>query len=245
MEEHIMNTVKIDCKNTKMVAHRGVSGLERENTVPAFLAACQRSYFGVETDVRPTKDGSFVLLHDNSPERVSNGAHTTPIRELDASEVFDIVLPDRDGSLVRRDIRIPSLAEYIHVCKKYEKKCVLEIKVPFTEEQIKRMIDEIDSMGYLDNVIFISFYMENCRLTRKYTDGKIQFLTMEMNDEILNSCKEYRLDLDVRKDIATSELIEKAHSLGMEINVWTVDSPEEANALIEMGVDYVTTNILE
>ena len=52
-----------------MVAHRGVSGLERENTNAAFVAAGNRSYFGIETDVRPTADGHFVLLHDDNPVR--------------------------------------------------------------------------------------------------------------------------------------------------------------------------------
>ena len=45
------NTVKVDIKNAKMVAHRGVSGLERENTNAAFVAAGQRSYYGIETVV--------------------------------------------------------------------------------------------------------------------------------------------------------------------------------------------------
>ena len=47
--------------NIKTVAHRGLSGLERENTNVAFVAAGQRSYFGVETDVYRTLDGKYVL----------------------------------------------------------------------------------------------------------------------------------------------------------------------------------------
>ena len=42
-----MNTKKFDNRNTLVVAHRGVSGLERENTASAFVAAGNRSYFGV------------------------------------------------------------------------------------------------------------------------------------------------------------------------------------------------------
>ena len=43
-----MNTIKIDSKQAKMVAHRGLSGIERENTNPAFVAAGNRSYFGID-----------------------------------------------------------------------------------------------------------------------------------------------------------------------------------------------------
>ena len=60
-----MDVIRIDSKQTKMVAHRGLSGLERENTCAAFVAAGNRSYFGIETDVHTTRDGKFVIIHDD------------------------------------------------------------------------------------------------------------------------------------------------------------------------------------
>ena len=240
-----MNTVKINNGNVKMVAHRGVSGLERENTVPAFLAAGQRTYYGVETDVRVTKDGKFALHHDGTPERVSNGKHTFTIEEMTLAQLQATVLPDKDGSEIRQDIRIPSLAEYVHVCKKYDKKCVLEIKTPFTEEQLARMVEEIKELDYLDGMIFISFYADNCKILRKLTDNKIQFLAAELSDTIFEMCKEYHFDIDDAHNCMTKEWVDKFHAEGLEVNVWTVDSPETAEKLVEMGVDYITSNILE
>lgn len=55
-----------------MVAHRGVSGLELENTNAAFVAAGNRSYLGMETDVHVTADGKYVLHHDNNTSRLSD-----------------------------------------------------------------------------------------------------------------------------------------------------------------------------
>ena len=67
-----MDTKKInDRKNTLIVAHRGVSGIEPENTISAFIAAANRSYFGIETDVHKTADGKFILTHDDNAKRVS------------------------------------------------------------------------------------------------------------------------------------------------------------------------------
>ena len=60
-----------------MIAHRGLSGLERENTYPAFIAAGNRSYFGIETDIHKTADGEFVVIHDETTERVSGGIYGT------------------------------------------------------------------------------------------------------------------------------------------------------------------------
>ena len=60
-----MNTVKFDKKETKIIAHRGLSGIEKENTNAAFVAAGNRSYFGIETDIHVTKDGRIVVIHDD------------------------------------------------------------------------------------------------------------------------------------------------------------------------------------
>ena len=63
----MLNTVKIENKKgTKFIAHRGLSGLELENTISAFVAAGNRSYQGIETDVHVTSDGKFVVYHDDN-----------------------------------------------------------------------------------------------------------------------------------------------------------------------------------
>ena len=66
-----MTTIKLGDKQVKLVAHRGLSALEKENTCSAFVAAGNReSIFGIETDVHRTKDGQFVLFHDDNTQRV-------------------------------------------------------------------------------------------------------------------------------------------------------------------------------
>ena len=66
------STVKVNKLITKMIAHRGLSGIERENTNPAFIAAGNRSYYGIETDVHVTADGKFIICHDNDLKRIAN-----------------------------------------------------------------------------------------------------------------------------------------------------------------------------
>ena len=122
-----MDTIKIQKNGVKMIAHRGLSGIERENTYPAFIAAGNRSYFGIETDVHVTGDGKFVIIHDETTERVSLGQSNINVEKCSFDEVKDIVLPDLDGSCTRRDIKIPLLEDYIRICKKYGKVCVLEL----------------------------------------------------------------------------------------------------------------------
>ena len=69
-----MDTVKVQSGNAKMVAHRGLSGIELENTCAAFVAAGNRGYYGIETDIQRTKDGVLVLHHDDTLERIPHVA---------------------------------------------------------------------------------------------------------------------------------------------------------------------------
>ena len=102
-----MDTIKLKSGNVKMIAHRGLSGVERENTYPAFVAAGNRSYYGIETDVHKTADGNFVIIHDETTERVSLGKVNINVETSDYVQLENIVLPDFDESMGRQDIRIP------------------------------------------------------------------------------------------------------------------------------------------
>ncbi|MBE7045281.1 MAG: hypothetical protein E7397_07100 [Ruminococcaceae bacterium] len=242
-----MDTVKIHSNTVRMVAHRGLSGIERENTCPAFVAACNRSYYGVETDVHITKDGKFVIIHDETTERVTLKAYHINVEESDYSDVENIILPDLDGTTDRKDIRIPLLKEYIMVCKKYGKTCVLEIKNHFEEKDIEKLVDQIKESEYIDHVIFISFDFENCVNVRKLLpQNDVQFLTSEeITDELIQQLCENKLDLDIYYKRLNAENIGILHEKGIKVNCWTCDDKDAAEKLISYGVDFITTNILE
>lgn len=245
-----MNTIKIEGKKIPIIAHRGLSGIERENTAPAFVAAGNRSYFGIETDIHVTADGKFVVIHDETLTRVSDGECNLNVEEAKAEELRGIILPDKDGSRNRADIRIPFLVDYVSICKKYEKICVLEIKNAFCEKDIERLVSEIRELEYLENVIFISFDAQNCAMLRALLpDAKIQYLVgltfAEKKEEVIRFALEHKLDLDIYHKVLDSEIIENLHNLGIKVNCWTCDDKERAEELIGMGVDFITTNILE
>lgn len=242
-----MDTIKIQKNGVKMIAHRGLSGIERENTCPAFVAAGNRSYFGIETDVHVTRDGKFVIIHDETTTRVSLGTSNLNVEECSFDEIKGLVFPDLDGGTSRRDIMIPLLEDYIRICKKYDKKCVLELKNRFKKEDTERLVQEIAALGYLENVIFISFCYDNCAILRSILpDATIQFLTGEMmNDGVLALLQANRLDLDINYHCINGEWIERLHALGIKVNVWTCDGKNDAENLVSMGVDFITSNILE
>lgn len=239
-----LNTIRFNKKEVKMVAHRGMSGIEKENTLPAFVAAGNRSHFGIETDVHRTSDGKFVVIHDDNTERVATTAlsvEQTPFQRL-----RDLYLVDVDGTVGRCDLHIPTLEEYIRVCKRYEKTCVLELKNQFAEEDIVRMLSVIEREGWLDRVIFISFCFENLVCVRKHRPNQsVQFLFVEPTEAVFEDLQKHNFDVDIHYGHLTEEWVERFHAAGLKVNCWTCDLPDDAEKFAEWGVDFITSNILE
>ena len=186
-----MDTIKLPNKGTvRMVAHRGCSGLERENTLPAFVAAANRSYFGIETDVHRTKDGKFVLHHDATTLRVTGVE--LPITETDFDTLRALPVLDKDGESTRIDLRLPVPEEYFSICHRYDKFAVFELKDNFTEEELKALCDVMESFGHMESTLFISFGLEVLvRLRGMRPDVNIQFLTKTFSDELLDTIANY------------------------------------------------------
>ena len=239
-----MDTIKFEKKNTLVVAHRGLSGIETENTNAAFVAAGNRSYYGIETDFHRTADGKFVVCHDDSLLRVA-GVDIN-VESSNLSTLLDVVLFDKDGSKDRADLRVCTLENYISICKKYNKHCVLELKSHFTDEETARFIDIIKNYEYLENTTFISFGFENLVKVKKILpEQSVQFLYGETTKELLNKLVAYKMDADVHYKALNKEVIDILHGAGLKVNCWTVDDKETAEQLAEWGVDYITSNILE
>ena len=239
------DTIRIPLENKPlMIAHRGMSGLEMENSASAFVAAGQRSYFGIETDVHRTADGQVIVIHDDNTKRVAGDemiVEQTAYRTLRALRLLDT-----DGRQGRADLILPSLREYISICKKYEKVAVLELKNHFVPEDIDKIIDIIRQEDYLDQVIFISFDLPNMICIReRLPEQRAQFLISSITDWLLDTLQKYHLDLDIKYSALTAEYVQALHAAGIQVNVWTVNTPEDARRLVDMGVDFITTNILE
>ena len=244
MEEKLMtNTIKYENGSTRTVAHRGVSGLECENTNAAFVAAGNRSYFGIETDIWRTADGQFILIHDGDPARV--GGDHFGVEGVTFATNRAVRLFDKDGRR-RGDLCLPSLDEYVRICKKYGKVGVLELKSVFTEEEIRKLVDIIRAEDYLSGIIFISFHYENLEKVRVVLpESNCQFLTGDNSDALIEKLKSDHIDLDIAHPGLDQERIEAFHRAGIRINCWTVDDPARAEQLAAWGVDYITSNILE
>ncbi len=227
----------------KMIAHRGLSALNRENTVASFKAAAKENYFGIETDVHLTADGKYVIIHDDFTGRVSNV--NVPIETSTLDKIQAVRLKPKNGDTSDEGTTIPMLTDYISVCKDGGKIAVLELKNHFDEKYIVEILDIIRGMGYLENMVFISFDWENCLTLRKLgKDFKIQFLSARYDKKLVKHLAEHGFALDVYYRDLTKKRIKYLHDNGVEVNCWTVDNARDAKRLIKNGVDFITTNVL-
>ena len=239
-----MDTVKIEKKQVRMVAHRGLSGLEKENTCSAFVAAGNRSHFGIETDIRPTLDGHYVCMHDNHTARVA--VDDLQIDRCTFDTLRRLILTGKDGAKQRVDLRIPTLEEYLQICRRYEKTSVLELKDTLTAADIERIIGIVRDLDWLEHVIFISFSLEAMRTVRRLLPNQpCQYLVEQYEEGLPELLEREGLDLDIGYRALTPQRVEELHRRGIVVNCWTCDNPEDAAALVEMGVDFITSNILE
>ena len=238
------DTLRRNSSRVRMIAHRGVSGLELENTASAFVAAGNRSYYGIETDVHRTLDGRFITIHDNTTGRVA--LDNLSVENTTYDTLRRLRLRDIDGKAGREDLILPSLEEYTGICKKYGKVSVLELKNHFAPEDIDAILESIRQQQWLENTIFIYFDLPNLLCIRdRLPHQRAQFLISSFPDWLPDTLQKYSLDLDIHFRALTEQRARLLRNAGVEINVWTVDTLEDAMRMEEYGVDYITSNILE
>lgn len=239
-----IQTILIDAKNTQLIAHRGLSGIERENTLAAFVAAGNRNYFGIETDVHVTADGKFILIHDDETGRVSNAKMS--VEGSDFHSLRSIVLRDRDEK-PRADLHLPCLDEYLRVCNRYGKIGVLELKGRIDSQYIQQIVERVEQLYSVERMVFISFFYDNLvDLRGLLPNARIQFLcNCDVNGELCEKLKKYDFALDIWEGRLDKNAIDYMHENGIEVNAWTCDDKDRAEQLISWGIDYITTDILQ
>ena len=224
-----------------MVAHRGLSGMELENSLPAFVLAGQNDYYGIEADVRVTKDGKYIITHDDDMKRIAGldiRIEDATFDELRALE-FESLYGD-EGTYF-----LPTLEEYITACKSHDKQAVLEYKSEFTAEQVVEVAGQVEALGWFDRTTFISFSRDNLLALRMaYPNAETQYIVQEVKADDIEFMIENKMDANLCWISVNPFLVKKLHDAGLKVNVWTVDGYVCAYLAILFGVDMITTNIL-
>ncbi|MBN1565081.1 MAG: glycerophosphodiester phosphodiesterase [Anaerolineae bacterium] len=233
-----MPVSRVSQRKPIIVGHRGAKGLAPENTLAAFQVAADLGIDGAEFDVQRTKDGQLIVFHDEDVERVCGVAGFVPdmtldeIKQLDAGSLF---APEFKGE------RIPTLAEAFAFLKQTDLLLFLELKEPWRypgiEAEVAALIRQYD---LVERIQVRSFYhdglygihaaapeipLSELWLDRLPADDDITFNTVNALFALLQPA-----------DIA------RLHARGLNVTAWVVNELDEAQRLIEAGIDGLATD---
>ena len=126
----------------RVCAHRGASYYEPENTLRAFKRALEMGAYRLELDVRSTKDGIIVVIHDDTVDRTTNGSGF--VREMTLKEIKRL-----DAG---KGEKIPTLEEVLEFAKN-NAKLLVDVKEKGLEEKLAELVR---TKGMINDVVFIS-----------------------------------------------------------------------------------------
>ncbi len=225
---------------TTIIAHRGSSFAAPENTVAAAKLAWEQGADAVELDIYLSKDNRVVVMHDSNTKRTTGQSY--PI-----SETSSEVLRTLDAGLWKNEQykgeKIPFLEEMI-VTVPSNKKMVIEIKCGIEVLPVLQQV--VNSCGKKDRLIFIAFGWETILATKQlFPSNACYWLSSsaaEVSAKMSEAAQKGLNGINLNNKIIDQEMVKKAKELGLEVLSWTVDDPEEAKRLIQLGVTGITTN---
>jgi myo-inositol-1(or 4)-monophosphatase len=199
---------------------------ERENTLPAFAAAVALGADMVELDLRRTRDGEIVVLHD---QLLHLWGVQASVGDLDWREV---------AALGEGDRRIPTLREVLE-------RVPVPLMVDFTRrEVVPGALEAVRAAQALERSLFVTGNVEALRLLRGASaEARIGLPRVEGTEPPFALLAELRAECwNPMFAFVTPAGVAAVHDAGLSVSTWTVDAREDMAHVVSAGVDAVVSN---
>jgi glycerophosphoryl diester phosphodiesterase len=238
--------------NNKLIAHRGLSSLYPENTAIAFEKAAEAGFEYVECDLWLTKDKHWVVIHDETIDRTSNGTGKISDYTFAELEKLNFGYPKNFGDKYPQ--KILSINEFIKLCKNKGVKPLIEIKQAATSQDYLNLLQIVNNALFYHDYTIHSFSTNVLHALRKI-DNKVilglisrVIIPSNFNDlKVLYPCfynlNSSQLNLEQPIDNLYNNEIFKLYSNGIYISIWTVTNQKYIQHLSQNNM-FVITNIL-
>jgi glycerophosphoryl diester phosphodiesterase len=247
--------VLLDLSARPVIAHRGASAYAPENTLPAFELAVQHGADAFELDVRLTRDGAPVVIHDDTLGRTTD--LTGPVRartlaELRGADAGRWFTLDRGRTFPFRDtgVQIPTLAEVLWTFPVMP--VMIEVKEPEAQEAVRRALLEADAV---ERCVLASEHLGALETFREalFSCGAAGPEISALYRGVLlrrppRECGYRLLSVPLRwhgLPVPTRAFVRAARALGAPVHVWTVNDAATARRLWARGVAGIVTNVPE
>ncbi|BCW03918.1 glycerophosphodiester phosphodiesterase [Arthrobacter sp. NtRootA1] len=229
------------------LAHRGFSMNGLENSMAAFRAAVELGNLHLETDVHTTSDGVLLVFHDSSLDRVTDSSGR--IAELTAAEVAQA----RIGGVEP----VPTFDELVAAFP--DARLNLDVK---DWNSVKPMAEAIEKHGIHRRVLVTSFSDRRRRAVLKLLSQPTAssagssltalfvllgpVLPARLARKVLTGVDAFQVPVRYgRVPVVTSGFVRRAHRLGIQVHVWTINEPAEMGRLLDLGVDGIVSDRLD
>lgn len=228
------------------IAHRGNNSTYPENSLLAFQSVTR--HWGIETDIQVTSDGHWVVMHDNTVDRTTNGTGTVASKTLEEFRSLRIDSGPNVNNIPDSDKIPPTLEEYLLICKKLNKVPVIEIKSgSYSNANYKLLSDSLNLFGFDEtNCVIGSFdYTVLVKIREIYPNMELHYFVGSISASVINNLKS--IDIPAVCSVSFSHAsvdndnIKLLHASGFKVGVWT-PSDESFISLINKGIDYITTD---
>lgn len=214
---------------TQVIAHRGASRAEVENTLAAFERAASMGADAIELDVRRTADGHLVVHHDATlPDGrviVHTRAADLPPHVPSLDDALDAGAGVAVNVEIKNDPREPDHDP--------------------TDGVAADVAEVLIARPPLLRWIVSSFRWETIERFQAAAPGvRTAFLCITVDRELLARVAAASITaIHPWEQAVTADVVRAAHSLGLAVNVWTVDDPQRIAEMVAWGVDGVCTNV--
>lgn len=236
------------------IAHRGYSQKAPENSIPAFREAGKSGFSAAECDVYETardKNGQrrFIIMHDPSLNRMckisGRKIYQTNLTYGTIRSKYRIKAGHNVSKYSKNDLRIPSIEEYLSICKKYNLTPVIEIKQNLSTDAVKRLYNCIKKANVQNKAIVISRHKSALSSMRKYNSKMaLQYVCDNVSKSEYNWLKKYHINLCLNKKALSSSLSSSLKTNHLTINAWTLTNQEEVSDYAGKGATAITSNMI-
>ncbi len=219
-----------DAYATLIAAHRGGAGNGTENSLAALQGAVADGADAVEIDVRMTKDGALVLMHDSSINRTSTSAGFVSRMTLEQLRAVNF-----------KGQPICTLDEALEYLSGTSVSLLLEMKASGIEAAC---VEAVARAGMLERTTFISFSLNALSAVRAAEPAaSIGYLYVADIRDPAGFATSYAIDLMLPYAKLVDEVyVADLHNAGVRVGVWTVNKLGNIRSAHRAGVDYIITD---
>ncbi|MCH5190647.1 MAG: hypothetical protein J1F23_00640 [Oscillospiraceae bacterium] len=238
-----LSVAKMVGKAPKFAAHRGLSALCPQNTVPAFQSAADEGFYAFEFDIHTTSDGKWVVIHNDTVDDMTDG--TGDVSSFTLDEIKQLNIDNGNGIEDYSELKIPTLEEALSVCDGSDIIPIIEIKSCDTK-YFPELLISLEQHGLIEKAVIISFELDYLKELRELSpDIEMMYLVGKPTKEAVDMCIENGIDgLDFYglNVIPGAKAVKYAKEKGLKLAAWTIDNTVLADILTAAGVELITTN---